>query len=452
MEVKCIICFESCAASGTNHAPYSTPCGHIMGKECLEKLKNYLNINCFNCPFCKTKITFTNCHPVYGIAQEAKDNVTKSRNKCEKLKVNFSFSKIFSENIDGTIKFFDEHNGNILIAGEIPSFCFSEQFLKIIDTKGKKMYEISKNKLVFECSCLCFNKSKYGVIEFCVGYINGTVELYRYKFAGNNFNILDKKKLTNFDFTQFLFGTRKINSVCFLPSDIIAISIGKGMICIWNKREECLSKTQIMIKCIDNESDFISQLTKTIFDDFIGIMNDKIYIFKKNSTFYELASETDKTIVSYSIDPKFFVLNVLYSNKSNLVQDHSTSQSFTRYKIIYDNGVQKYCAEKMINVQNIINEIPKSFISSLFAIENSNGPLMYHGIFANIRNNNIEIIYLNNSKKCVGYENFKDISNCLGVTFVGRKKFFFKSNSIRTIAIIFKNKVVVMDISYITTL
>uniref|UniRef100_A0A0N5BIN6 RING-type domain-containing protein n=1 Tax=Strongyloides papillosus TaxID=174720 RepID=A0A0N5BIN6_STREA len=284
MGVQCIICLESCTASGTIHALYSTPCGHVMGKECLEKFKEHLNNNCFNCPFCRKEIMVNNCHPIHGFVPEVKNSVTKSENTCKKLKENFSFSKNFSENINGTIKIFDEHNGNILIAGEIPSLFFSDHFIKLIVTNGRKIYDISEYKLDIECSCLCFNKSENGVIEFCVGYINGIVELYRYKVYGNNLKVLNEKKLINFDFISILFGTRKINSVCFLSNDSIALSVGKGMIRNWNKREEWLSKTGIINKCVDNKSDYITQLKKTNCDDCLGIMNDKIFVFDNHSS------------------------------------------------------------------------------------------------------------------------------------------------------------------------
>uniref|UniRef100_A0A0N5BCE4 RING-type domain-containing protein n=1 Tax=Strongyloides papillosus TaxID=174720 RepID=A0A0N5BCE4_STREA len=451
MAVECIICLESCAASGTNHAPYSTPCGHVMGKECLEKFEEHLNSNRFNCPCCHKETTFNNCHPIYGIAPEVKNCDTKSRNTCKELKGNFSFSKDFSENINGTIKFFDEHNGYVLIAGETPSLFLSEQFIKLIVIKNKKIYDISKPKLDIQCSCLCFNKSENIVIEFCVGYVDGTIKLNTYKFVGDNLKRISKDKLINLSLSSLKRSKAMINSICFLSNDTIALSVGKGLIRIWDKREKWLSKTQIINECIDDESGNIIQLKATNCDDCIGIMNDRIYMFEKDGTSYELASEDDKTIVSYSIDPKFRVLIVLYSNESNSIQEHSTSQSFAKYKIIYDSELQRYYAEKIRIVQNIGDEIPKSFMPSLFAIKNSNKPLIYHGIFPNIGNNNLEIISLNNTRKCVGYENLKDTSNCLGVTFVGRENFCFKNNSKRKIAIILQNRIVIMDISYTST-
>uniref|UniRef100_A0A0K0FC02 SUN domain-containing protein n=1 Tax=Strongyloides venezuelensis TaxID=75913 RepID=A0A0K0FC02_STRVS len=298
MEVQCTICLESCAASGTSHAPYSTPYGHVTGKECLDKFKKHL-------------ITI------------------------------------------------------ILIV-----------------------------LLIIKIQCLII------VIQYMV-------------------------------------------------------SLQRLRIMLLNQ-ETHLPKTEIIDECIGNESDFTTQLKKTSRDDCTGIMNDKIWMFEKDGISYELASETDKTIISYSIDPKFRVLIVLYSNKSNSIQEHSTSQSFAKYKIIYESDLQKYYTEKIRIVQNIGDEIPKSIIPSLFAIKNSNKPLIYHGIFPNIENNKLEVISFNNTRtcegfKCVGYEILEDTSNCLGVTFVGIKNFFFKNKSIRTFAIIHKNKVVVMDISYTAT-
>uniref|UniRef100_A0A0N5C2F4 RING-type domain-containing protein n=1 Tax=Strongyloides papillosus TaxID=174720 RepID=A0A0N5C2F4_STREA len=60
--MKCLLCFESYTDPGTEHVPYSAPCEHIMGKSCLERLKEYGSRSEFNCPFCKKRIIFESCH------------------------------------------------------------------------------------------------------------------------------------------------------------------------------------------------------------------------------------------------------------------------------------------------------------------------------------------------------------------------------------------------------
>uniref|UniRef100_A0A0K0FC04 Dreadlocks (inferred by orthology to a D. melanogaster protein) n=1 Tax=Strongyloides venezuelensis TaxID=75913 RepID=A0A0K0FC04_STRVS len=70
MVIKCKIYFEAYTASGTRHAPYSTSCGHVMGKECLERFRECSNGDYFNCPFCSGNIKFSDCHPIYDIVEE----------------------------------------------------------------------------------------------------------------------------------------------------------------------------------------------------------------------------------------------------------------------------------------------------------------------------------------------------------------------------------------------
>uniref|UniRef100_A0A0N5BR45 RING-type domain-containing protein n=2 Tax=Strongyloides papillosus TaxID=174720 RepID=A0A0N5BR45_STREA len=133
MVVYCKICFESYSAPGTQHAPYSTSCGHVMGKECLEKLKDCSNDDDFNCPFCSGNIKFNDCHPIYDIVEEFNDVDEESRNIIKELKKDkkFTFLKDFNKNIGGIINCFDEHKGYILIAGEHSSLVFlSKQFVK----------------------------------------------------------------------------------------------------------------------------------------------------------------------------------------------------------------------------------------------------------------------------------------------------------------------------------
>uniref|UniRef100_A0A0N5C2F5 RING-type domain-containing protein n=1 Tax=Strongyloides papillosus TaxID=174720 RepID=A0A0N5C2F5_STREA len=430
MAIECIICLQSCEASGTRHAPYSTPCGHVMGKECLEQLKMLSKDDHFNCPFCNENIKFNSCRAMYGIDEE--DNTEESRNfiKESKENKNILFSKEFRNDINGNIKYFDEHKGYILIAGEGSSRFPGTQFIKLIVTKENKIYDISKSIIKPKCSCLCFNKYNDDVIEFCIGYINGTIKLYRCKFDGNNLKIMDKKSLNNRDFISHLHGRIEINSICFLNNGTVAFSIGKGKLCIWNKSNKWLSKTQIIKEFPYSESDKITNLKSTKYGDCIGIMNNRIYVFQKSGTSYELVSEIGKKIISYSIDEDFNRLLVLYSNEMDKKRKNSTSQSFVFYEIIeidytdnFGKKFKKYYAINLIINNSIESKIPKSFIAKLFAAEQSDGTFLYHCILPNM----------------------KDIKNCLGITFVDGKEFCIQRNSRNKIAKIFKNKVIVTD-------
>uniref|UniRef100_A0A0K0FC05 RING-type domain-containing protein n=1 Tax=Strongyloides venezuelensis TaxID=75913 RepID=A0A0K0FC05_STRVS len=428
MAIECIICLESCEPSGTRHAPYSTPCRHVIGMECLEQLKVVSNDDNLNCPFCNENIKFSGCRPIYGFVEE--DSTEESRNFIKESKENIRFSKDFNKDINGNIKFFDEHKGYILIAGEGSSKFPGTQFIKLIVTKDNKIYNISKSIIKPKCSCLCFNKFNNDVIEFCIGYINGTIKLYRCKFDGNNLKIIGKKSINNRDLISHLRGKIEVNSTCFLNNGNVAFSIGKGKLRIWNKSNKCLSKTQIFTKFSYSEFDNITLLKSTKYGDCIGVMNNRIYVFQKSGTSYELASEIGKKIISYSFDEDFTRLLVLYSNEMDEKRKNSVSQSFVFYEIIeidytdnFDKKFKKHYAINLIINNSIQSKIPKSFITQLFAAEQSDGTFLYHCILPNM----------------------KDIKNCLGITFVDGEEFCMQRNSRNKIAKIFKNKVVVTD-------
>uniref|UniRef100_A0A0N5C2F6 RING-type domain-containing protein n=1 Tax=Strongyloides papillosus TaxID=174720 RepID=A0A0N5C2F6_STREA len=453
MVIQCKICFESYTAPGTRHAPYSAACGHVMGKECLEKLKDSSNDDYFYCPFCSENIEFNDCHPIYDIIEEFKDIDKESSNTCKNLKENFYLLKDFKKNINGSIKFFDEHNGNVLIAGETPGLFSNYGFIKLINTKEKKIHDISKPIFEYEFSCLCFNKWENDVIEFCVGYVDGRIKLYRYSYDDNMFKRLSKNTLFYLNFSSVKSGKKIINSICFLPNDTVAFSYGRGKLRIWNKREEWLSKTQIFKKIPYSENDNITHLKCTKYGDCIGIMNNRIYVFPKDAPSYELASQTGKTIISYSFNEDFNRLLVLYSNEMDWKRKNSTSQTFVLYKIIeedYTNNfgktLKKYYAINLVINYSIEKKIPISFIANLFAVEQSDGTSLYHGILPNIKENQLEIISLHDQIKSKGYEDFKDIKNCLGITFVDGEDLWTQRDSRKKVVIIFKNKVVVMDI------
>lgn len=70
MNFECQICLELFTSPGTSHAPFSAPCGHVIGKSCIEKLEEYKCKDEFNCPFCSKKIKFKNFHPIYLMGDE----------------------------------------------------------------------------------------------------------------------------------------------------------------------------------------------------------------------------------------------------------------------------------------------------------------------------------------------------------------------------------------------
>uniref|UniRef100_A0A0N5BR46 NFACT-R_1 domain-containing protein n=1 Tax=Strongyloides papillosus TaxID=174720 RepID=A0A0N5BR46_STREA len=182
-------------------------------------------------------------------------------------------------------------------------------------------------------------------------------------------------------------------------------------------------------------------------------MNNRIYVFPKSATSYELANEIGKTIISYSIDENFSQLLVLYSNEMDWKRVNSTSQLFVLYKITeedytddFGKKLKRYYAIKLVIYHNIKKKIPKSFAARFFSVKQSDGTLIYHGILPNMKDDQLEIISLNNQIKTEGYEDFKDLKNCLGVATIDGKESCLKSNSRNKIAIIFKNRVVVMDI------
>uniref|UniRef100_A0A0N5C2F2 RING-type domain-containing protein n=1 Tax=Strongyloides papillosus TaxID=174720 RepID=A0A0N5C2F2_STREA len=84
MAIGCQVCFESYTNPGTEHAPYSATCGHVMGKSCMITLKEHGSKDEFNCPFCDERIVFERCHPIYLMIDEI---VTSTSNNSSTVEV-----------------------------------------------------------------------------------------------------------------------------------------------------------------------------------------------------------------------------------------------------------------------------------------------------------------------------------------------------------------------------
>uniref|UniRef100_A0A0K0EVY3 RING-type domain-containing protein n=1 Tax=Strongyloides venezuelensis TaxID=75913 RepID=A0A0K0EVY3_STRVS len=71
MPSVCFICFEVYTTNVTNHAFYSTKCGHLKGKFCLEEwIRKTSHQGRFKCPTCCESLLDRDCHPIYDFSNE----------------------------------------------------------------------------------------------------------------------------------------------------------------------------------------------------------------------------------------------------------------------------------------------------------------------------------------------------------------------------------------------
>uniref|UniRef100_A0A0K0FVX7 RING-type domain-containing protein n=1 Tax=Strongyloides venezuelensis TaxID=75913 RepID=A0A0K0FVX7_STRVS len=67
----CVICSDFYTGNGTEHVLYSTKCGHLIGKSCLEKwTRRNTNQSEFYSPLCRELLLGSDCHPIYDIPEE----------------------------------------------------------------------------------------------------------------------------------------------------------------------------------------------------------------------------------------------------------------------------------------------------------------------------------------------------------------------------------------------
>ncbi|CEF64781.1 Zinc finger, RING-type domain and Zinc finger, RING/FYVE/PHD-type domain-containing protein [Strongyloides ratti] len=425
MPFLCSICSLLFTNPGTEHSMYSTMCGHIVGKSCIEKLKSSKSFNNFKCPICCKKLGRMAYHPILNMPNEISDIVINPvqkylKNNYDTMECSFENNKNydgtfilkFNESINGTIELFDVYNGCILINGFNLPNSDNLQYLALL----------IKNDI---CTAIAFNKCRDDVIEFCIGSDKG--EIF-HAIIGLDFKIILEKILIQ--------EKEKIDSICFLEKNKIAYSFGKGNLFVCNTNN-----------ILEKEN-----WTKFNFSEG-GKINNKLYIFQNSEYSNEFCSSYysgNRELITYNVDSG--IIFALY-NERNMVSDENTlSKSYILRKIkgIYLEN-NKYNKE-IEYITCILKEkdFPRFFKSKLIVIKNEEYPIIFTFI-PNIKKNVIQAFILksntnNNTELFLVAEKFiEDLNTCLGICIVKEPKIYLSKFMKVKLILFLKNKYISLD-------
>ncbi|CEF66840.1 Zinc finger, RING-type domain and Zinc finger, RING/FYVE/PHD-type domain-containing protein [Strongyloides ratti] len=421
MSLICTICCESYTSPGTEHAIYSTICGHLVGKSCLEKWRNSKTTRTFTCPKCNKKLTKKEYHPIYDLPDEFFNStnedeilekiITDEDIKNEFLKLNSNMEPRFIKRIEqdfcGENRLLDMHNGYLLLIGHVSPTNLTEQFLKIINCRN----------------AVALNKFKTDVIEYIIGFENVNKEINE---------------------------IASINSICFLGSEKYAYSAGPGHVYVTTT--SCNFKDN-WYRAEFDKGDVVTNLQCLSEHAVLGIVGSKIYVFEENVRSYTLCADYGD-VVSYALNSLNSMILVFYSRRNDCGDYSSTTQSYVLRRILrsltsndFDFDKQTYSAytRKMIYNRDKMFPVP---LSSNLIIEEINDEKAFEcSLIPNIKTQGLEIIHIKATPEVIGKETFVNMEDCLGVNFTNEPIWLLKSQllKLRT-AIIFKNTFYIFDI------
>uniref|UniRef100_A0A0N5BUJ9 RING-type domain-containing protein n=1 Tax=Strongyloides papillosus TaxID=174720 RepID=A0A0N5BUJ9_STREA len=469
MPFRCGICTEAYTAIGTEHALCSTKCGHLFGKRCLEKwIREKSEQGRFNCPVCREHLHDSDYHLIYDVPDEvlkitSDDIEDKCRNEDDvmrrcvlgtlKEKHFFIGQDIIGQNYSNyfNIEFFDASNGYILIAG-----CVSENQDGIRDSHDfsfLKIYEgdhvcYSKN---FESSgditAVALNKCHEDCLEFCVGLENGAIHNTVFFFS---------KGVRGTPHETISFNeNKKINSICYLGHKNVVYSVGDCHLFsmhtdLMTFKKNWIGENKVIeLKTITN--------LKVINDrTLLGIMEDKIYVFKKNSWPYVIYSENNIELYMFEYDS---VRNTILIDASELIEsDDESSSSYEPSKTIL-RGIketftigssgwqtQKYTTYIIEECKVSNGDLPRLFKSSSIVTQRRGESITYtfvpdciNGILRAFLVNEDGIIELLNEEK-INY-----LSNCKGIVSLNKPQFVTSKIMKIPIVIMFEKGFIISD-------
>uniref|UniRef100_A0A0N5BCC1 RING-type domain-containing protein n=1 Tax=Strongyloides papillosus TaxID=174720 RepID=A0A0N5BCC1_STREA len=309
MPFRCGICSEAYTSNGSDHALCSTKCGHLFGKRCLEKWINENSVDgeC-KCPICSQFVR--EYHPIHDVPNQLLEVTSDDgKNKCRSeddvmrqyvlgtLKETHFFMKQSNkgrQELDNIfINFFDAYNGYILII-ESPSITKSNtiSFLKIYE--GDTICYIKQ----FKSACItavAINKCCEDSLEFCLGFKNGVIL---------NTVISLSNRVHRTPHESIFFNEKKeINSICYLGYNNIVYSVGDSRVFnIFNIHVDCIHLKKNWFENATVKLKTVTNLKVVNDSTLFGLMNDKIYVFGKNTVPYEIYSEKDLLLTSFEYD------------------------------------------------------------------------------------------------------------------------------------------------------
>uniref|UniRef100_A0A0K0E8B9 RING-type domain-containing protein n=1 Tax=Strongyloides stercoralis TaxID=6248 RepID=A0A0K0E8B9_STRER len=350
MSFLCRMCSKPYTEPGTDHALYSTTCGHLIGRSCLMEISNsiYDRGSQLNCHECFRILKRNDWHPIYNVPDEIfnltlnsiklerdlNDEYAKKQYLMGNLQQDPLFLKKWSSFFKGTLQKYDIFNNYIIVLVGVPHFSKSGQLLEIIDTRtGKFCHSRPLGSRV--CTTIGINKYKDSVLEFGIGYADGTVQI----FVGT-----DRKLGFSIRSGECFQEKDKIHSLCYIDKTKIAYSFGKNNLIVVgtaknSRKYEWLEGSYFTKGIITN----IQLLTDNIL---LGLVNQTIYVFMKNQEPYILFENKEDTIVNYTVD---------FSEKMLILLCHKGATN-RRSKKLLTSYIVLQINEKSLKNNNIIEK------------------------------------------------------------------------------------------------
>uniref|UniRef100_A0A0N5BFS8 RING-type domain-containing protein n=1 Tax=Strongyloides papillosus TaxID=174720 RepID=A0A0N5BFS8_STREA len=322
MSLICTICTKAYTSNGTEHALFSTKCGHLFGKSCLEKLAREKNKGGkFNCPVCREYILNSDYHPIYDVPNEffeivLNDTEDKCKSEDDVMKrcalgtlkeKHFLIKQDIGEDSDYdecTIEHFDASNGYILVAGFVENYSEDDDvntfsFLKIYEDKNVIYSKIFAPTII---TAVAFNKSCEDCLEFCVGLENGVIQ---------NTVIFFSSGVVGTPHETVLFNeNEKIRSICFLRYNDIVYSVGDRRTSnLFNIQIDRVHLKKNWFEDVEVELKKVTSLKVLNDRTLFGIMGGKIYVFEENEIPYVVYSEDYVRFDGYEYDS---VTNIMF--------------------------------------------------------------------------------------------------------------------------------------------
>uniref|UniRef100_A0A0N5BY52 RING-type domain-containing protein n=1 Tax=Strongyloides papillosus TaxID=174720 RepID=A0A0N5BY52_STREA len=432
MSFVCAICSNAFTTNDTEHALYSTKCGHLMGKSCLERwARRNSNQGGFSCPVCREPVLYRDCHPIYDIPEELlkiRFNYSEDEkhieddilNRCilGTLEKGSSFLiETGDEEIDSeSIKFFDVHNGFILIAGNENCLCENSDFCKYF-LKVYKGVNIIYDRIFVSSNftAVGFNKFRKDAVEFCVGFENGVLQCIVLPLTNGVPGAPNESVYYN--------DNKRINSICFLKKGEIVYSVGKCNIFYVYNDETDWKKD--WLKNVDIKLNTITNLNSVNDHVLLGIMDGKIYVFEKNKTPYVFYSEENTEVINFTYDSVADMILIVKSSQSESNEKDVSHVLGGVSKIFdYDNAGNRreiYISYPVGDLQNIAYRLPKKFKPTLTSTKDCERYFIYSFV-PNVENGKLQVHFVNDALKVVDRRKITCFDRCKGIFALGESK------------------------------
>uniref|UniRef100_A0A0N5BFS9 RING-type domain-containing protein n=1 Tax=Strongyloides papillosus TaxID=174720 RepID=A0A0N5BFS9_STREA len=457
MSLNCIICTKP--YDNGEHALFSTKCGHVMGKSCLDEWANgNVNQSRFNCPVCHELILISDCHQIFNLPIEllkikSDDSKDKYLNEdgilkdclSGKLKKGSTFfvEKGYTE-LKGNkmIHFSDTHNGFILVAG-IVNYELGEWKYEWGTDNRRSFVQIFNGTDIFysedfrsvPLTAVAFNKFREDAVEFCVGFKNGYLMNRVLSLPNKDFGVPNKSVLIN--------EGRKINSICFLEKKKVVYSVGECNIlsistdnfCV---KENWLKNTNVRSKGVTN----LSVINNRVL---LGVMYGCIYVFEKYKIPYVLYSDEFKWVKSYTYDSTtnkilifkfvpYCLWDYFETDFSEIRDEMLLSREVRGISRIskYDNEGcrrEEYTTYLVQDFQNTTYCLPGNFNTTLISMEYC-GKYFTHSFLPDEGNNMLQLHFVNDTFNVVGKKIIENLDHCIGI-FALKKSYALSSNVVK---------------------